>query len=209
MTTTSDGGPPSTAAVFADESGRGGTRPSRRHPAHPAVVESFNRSVIVFVTVCAKDKVPVFACEHMRDWLRRAWVQANRWVVGRYVVMPDHIHLFCAPATWPPSSVKRWTEYWKSMVARACKGHGPLTAAGGTASTPSVPSDESGRGETRPSMWPDVLWQRDCWDTQLRRGESYAEKWEYVWNNPVRAGLCSESENWPFQGEMNVLMWHD
>lgn len=33
------------------------------------------------------------------------------------------------------------------------------------------------------------LWQQDYWDRQLRSGESYAEKWNYVRNNPVRHGL--------------------
>ena len=28
------------------------------------------------------------------------------------------------------------------------------------------------------------LFQRDCWDRQLRTGESYSQKWEYVRNNP-------------------------
>ena len=182
-------------------SGRGGTRPSRKHPTHPAVVESFNKPIIVFVTVCTTDKIPVLACKEMHDYLLRAWNIADHWVVGQYVIMPDHIHLFCAPKRLPPCSVRKWVEYWKSIVARACKGNGPLIASGGTASTP------SDRGGTRPSNWPDVLWQRDCWDTQLRRGESYTQKWEYVSSNPVRAGLCSQSEEWPLKGKIKTFVW--
>jgi len=53
------------------------------------------------------------------------------------------------------------------------------------------------------------IWQRDCWDTQMRRGQSYSEKWEYVRRNPVRAGLCTSADEWAFQGEMNFLTWHD
>ena len=37
--------------------------------------------------------------------------------------------------------------------------------------------------------------------------ESYDEKWRYVAENPVRAGLVVHSEDWPFQGEMNSLNW--
>lgn len=51
------------------------------------------------------------------------------------------------------------------------------------------------------------IWQRDFWDTQLRRTESYEEKWHYVIENPVRAGFVSDSEDWPYQGEINVLDW--
>ena len=42
---------------------------------------------------------------------------------------------------------------------------------------------------------------------QLRRAESYDQKWRYVIDNPVRAGLVEVTEDWPFQGEMNSLDW--
>ncbi|PYJ59756.1 MAG: hypothetical protein DME74_11770 [Verrucomicrobia bacterium] len=54
-----------------------------------------------------------------------------------------------------------------------------------------------------------AAWQRDFWDRQLRRGESYAEKWKYVENNPVRHGHVQRAEDWLYQGELNVLHWHD
>ena len=47
------------------------------------------------------------------------------------------------------------------------------------------------------------------WDRQLRPAESYEEKWQYVKNNPVRHGFVSHAEDWPYQGELNVLEWHD
>ena len=56
---------------------------------------------------------------------------------------------------------------------------------------------------------PPPLFQRDCWDRQLRTGESYAQKWEYVRNNPVRKGLVAHADEWPYQGQVNVLEWHE
>ena len=53
------------------------------------------------------------------------------------------------------------------------------------------------------------LFQRDCWDRQLRTGESYAQKWAYVRNNPVRKGLVANADDWPYQGRMNILEWHE
>ena len=53
------------------------------------------------------------------------------------------------------------------------------------------------------------VFQRDCWDTQLRKGENYAEKWHYVRNNPVRKGLVAEAKEWPWQGEIEVLQWRE
>jgi REP element-mobilizing transposase RayT len=50
-------------------------------------------------------------------------------------------------------------------------------------------------------------WQRKHWDRRLRSGESYGQKWEYVANNPVRHGLVSRAEDWPYQGEQFPLDW--
>jgi hypothetical protein len=72
-----------------------------------------------------------------------------------------------------------------------------------------VPSNASHKTTPSNIIWPDTLWQNDCWDTQLRHGESYTAKWEYVRNNPVRAGLCTSTEAWPFQSEVSPLMWHN
>jgi len=46
------------------------------------------------------------------------------------------------------------------------------------------------------------LWQPGFFDHLLRNDESYAQKWEYVRENPVRAGLVHCSEDWPYQGEI-------
>ena len=172
-----DGAPPSRPAVE-------GAAPSaprlrkRQSPAHLPVVERHNGSIIVFVTVCTQDKKPVLARPDAVEVLRQAWAKADVWRVGRWVVMPDHVHVFCAPNAWPPQPLSRWVRFWKSEASR----HWP-----------------------RPEEHP--LWQRDFWDTQLRPGDDYRAKWHYVRENPVRAGLCESAEAWPFQGEENPVMW--
>lgn len=156
--------------------------PDRRRPPHFSGVDTGSHSSIFFLTVCTKDRRPCLGIPEScaQTLLLEAWKRADSYLVGRYVIMPDHVHLFCAPATWPAESLSRWTAFWKSMVAR---------------------------------RWPDrtigKLWQRDYWDTQLREGESYGEKWNYVRMNPVRAGLAREPGDWSFQGEINVLRWHE
>ena len=42
-------------------------------------------------------------------------------------------------------------------------------------------------------------WQSGCFDRLLRSGESLHEKWLYVQENLVRAGLVSRWEDWPYQ----------
>ena len=46
-------------------------------------------------------------------------------------------------------------------------------------------------------------WQPSCFDRLLRSGESLHDKWLYVQENPVRAGLVQRWEDWPYQYEFN------
>jgi putative transposase len=50
-------------------------------------------------------------------------------------------------------------------------------------------------------------WLTNHWDTRLPSGASDDEKWSYVRENLVREGLVTNADNWPYQGELNVLPW--
>ena len=41
-------------------------------------------------------------------------------------------------------------------------------------------------------------WQPGSFDRLLRSSESADEKWAYIEQNPVRAGLVSRAEDWPY-----------
>ena len=152
----------------------------RKRPAHQPVAERFNASRIIFLTLCTEKRKSILCNEAVHQLLIESLKKADSWIVGRYILMPDHIHLFCSPVGMEYPGLKTWINYWKSLSAR---------------------------------VWPDrnagKVWQRDFWDTQLRNGESYTEKWHYAVNNPVRAGLVESSADWPYQGEINELFWHD
>ena len=51
-----------------------------------------------------------------------------------------------------------------------------------------------------------TLWQREFFDHVLRSSESYSEKWNYVRENPVRAGFVKSADDWPYAGEIETLM---
>jgi REP element-mobilizing transposase RayT len=150
----------------------------RTHPVHQPVREAFNTPIIVFLTVISKGRKPILADVDAHLSVLNAWRTAKTWLVGRYVVMPDHVHLFCAPAALVPEPLIQWISFWKSAAARKWPRRGDAP-----------------------------IWQRHFWDTQLRRGENYDEKWEYIRANPLRAGLVSRVEDWPYQGELNELRW--
>jgi REP-associated tyrosine transposase len=44
----------------------------------------------------------------------------------------------------------------------------------------------------------DWEWQRGCFDRLLRSNESAQQKWIYLEQNPVRAGLVTRVQDWPY-----------
>jgi hypothetical protein len=92
--------------------------PGRKHPAQMRPVERHNEPIIVFLTVCSQDRKRIFDCADCAESIVRAWGEAKSWLVGRYVLMPDHIHLFCAPGVFPYEALKQWVRYWKNLASR-------------------------------------------------------------------------------------------
>ena len=43
--------------------------------------------------------------------------EATAWLVGDYLLMPDHVHLFCAPRDWQ-FGIDEWVRFWKSQFSR-------------------------------------------------------------------------------------------
>jgi len=70
----------------------------RKHPVHLDVHDRRNVPIIVYPTVCTKRRKPILANPAAHELFRASWRETRSCLVGRYVVMPDHIHLFCAPA---------------------------------------------------------------------------------------------------------------
>lgn len=52
---------------------------------------------VAFLTVCTLQRKTGLAEPVVHKALVSAWKEANAWLVGEYVIMPDHMHLFCGP----------------------------------------------------------------------------------------------------------------
>ena len=90
----------------------------RRNPA-TGVLISRDRPTIVFLTVCTLHRAATLAQQIYRDGLVHAWTQADAWLVGGYMIMPDHLHLFCAPKT-EEIAIEQWIAFWKRQFRRRC-----------------------------------------------------------------------------------------
>jgi putative transposase len=154
-----------------------GCLPQRKRPVHMPPVERFNAPVVLFVTLAIRSRVPAFANAHFHAAWTSALSEANAWRVSLYVIMPDHIHLFCVPSCWPRMGVKPWCEYLKRRITSHMGPH------------------------------PEWDWLPGCWDTQLRDQAHYDEKASYVRMNPVRAGLVETPQAWLWRGEGEPVLW--
>src|SRR5947209_39471 len=88
----------------------------RKRPARGVRV-FLGKPNIVFLTVCTQDRRSCLACSAVHEHLRAAWQKATAWLVGYYVIMPDHVHLFCAPHDLT-ITIERWCTYWEREFRR-------------------------------------------------------------------------------------------
>src|SRR5207247_6382093 len=106
----SAGASPSPSSLAPDQ------LPFRKYPTHGVKISS-EGPTIVFLTACAKNRVAWLATDEVHLLLRQVWTEATAWLVGHYVIMLDHIHLFAAPGH-PFVSFDNWVQYWKSQFSK-------------------------------------------------------------------------------------------
>jgi putative transposase len=152
-------------------------RLQRRFPKRPPRLELLFSSVrsFYFVTFNTHQRLSLLARGEIHDVFNSFCVRAEEHdiAVGRYVLMPDQVHLFVAfPMTG--LTLSEWIGALKTVLGKALLR----------------------LGMQKPH------WHEGFFDHVLRSAESYAQKWDYVRMNPVRAGLCDKPEQWQNQGEI-------
>jgi len=145
----------------------------RHHPNH-GVQDKDDRTTVVFVTVATVHRLPWLATEEYHQLLHNTWLAATHWLVGPYLMMPDHLHFFAARGMLD-YSLESWMTYWKREFSQALHRQRRL--------------------------------QTDHWDTRIRNGADFTDKWNYVQANPVRKGLCTAPEDWLYCGTVHEWMY--
>jgi putative transposase len=73
---------------------------------------------MVWLTVCTKDRIAWLTQAPVMSALHKVWaLEARAWLVGDYLLMPDHLHLFCAPADLR-FTIERWIAFWKDRFSK-------------------------------------------------------------------------------------------
>jgi putative transposase len=95
----------------------------------------------------------------------------KQWKVLAAVLMPDHLHVIIAPTEDREARVGDFSAAVKRWMRKEIQKDGKL----------------------------DWQWQPGCFDRLLRSDESLQDKWLYVEENPVRAGLVKQFKDWPYR----------
>ena len=145
----------------------------KKPPRLPFIFESYTEP-LYFVTFCTWKRQKLLNTQPVFKAVV-AYAEKNMEhgrAIGKFVIMPDHLHLFIRLS--PESKLSAFIRLLKQEMGR-------VIDAGST------------QGK---------IWQPGFFDHLLRSDESYAEKWNYVNMNPVRAGLVGNPEDWPWSGEI-------
>jgi putative transposase len=137
--------------------------------------ETFQRLPIYFITACSHKREPILNDPDIHERLIQFATEGEErgaWL-GAYVLMPDHLHAFVVIDD-ERLKLGTWMKSLKNAVSKVL----------------------------RQRDVPPPHWQKGFFDHILRSADSYSEKWEYVRENPVRAGLVSTWIDWPFVGEI-------
>jgi len=134
------------------------------------------RSPIHFVTACTATRRHILANPDIHGALTKFTERGcdhGAWI-GRYVLMPDHLHAFIALDD-ERLDLSTWMKSLKNTLSKTL----------------------------REMRVPTPHWQKGFFDNVLRTEESATSKWNYVRENPVRAGLVANWAEWPYAGEFH------
>ena len=122
----------------------------------------FEENPVYFVTACLHGRRRLLDQEAAHEVFVRFCGESSKRgvIVGKYVLMPDHLHLFiCIPSGGIGLSM--WVKSLKNTLSKHWRGEGLASPH----------------------------WQKGFFDHLLRSGESYAEKWSYVSENRCGRGF--------------------
>src|SRR4051794_19507332 len=77
-------------------------------------------SPIYFITTCTAQRSPLLANAQSADILVTEWREAQArhgWMIGDYMIMPDHVHFFCA-ATRQTRTLSMFMKRWKEWTSK-------------------------------------------------------------------------------------------
>ncbi len=135
---------------------------------------SENSVLMTSVTVKVKSGTSRLTIPQISSLLTDVWHSTNSWLVWKYLIMPDSIHILCRPSLVSAISVKKWIGFWKKQIE---------------------------------VNWPQELpinprAKNDKLDWKIFVRKARPSRWGNYLKKPVKEGLVSKFDDWPFKGEV-------
>ena len=90
------------------------------------------------------------------------------------VIMPDHVHILLQPLKNVQDKFFTLKEILQGIKGSSARSINKVLQTSGT------------------------VWQAESFDRIMRNEEEMYEKWNYMWNNPIKAGLATGLEEYEF-----------
>ena len=103
----------------------------------------------------------------------------ERYRLIAWCIMPNHVHVLIEPG----EPLSRIVQSWKSFTGRWINANKAELGLG-------VP------GKT--------VWMREYWDRYIRDEKHFSQAVNYIHENPVKAGLCHEPNEWAWSSAGNA-----
>jgi REP element-mobilizing transposase RayT len=107
---------------------------------------------------------------NLHEWIRDYTADELRF--AHWVIMPNHWHLLTKPITF--HSTEQFQMVWRRFKARAAR------------------KANQSMGKSGP------LWQTSLYDQWVRNETEYQRWIDYFRRNPIKAGLVSQAEDYPY-----------
>lgn len=96
----------------------------------------WRKGPLYFITTCVARRRAELNSSAIHAILRdewAAWRERRGWLVGRYVIMPDHVHFFAAPVADSEHTLNlamgKWKEWTAKRILRTTGGAAPFWQA--------------------------------------------------------------------------------
>jgi putative transposase len=138
-----------------------------------------SKSHVYFVTLCKVDRHPLFMENKIAKTIQEEmeFRRAKEIKLFCYCIMPDHLHLLFSFDGEYQKRVQDWVSAFKRFTAKRI----------------------FELYEIRP------LWQKNFYDRVVRKEESLPDIANYIVHNPVRKGIASNWESYPYSKMIDPL----
>ena len=167
--------------------------PSRKRLDHRGPLSIGTTDAVYFITIAAAERGTTELSDKTDAILSAAryYQSAGKWFLHLFLIMPDHIHMLVHVPTISVESGVPGGHVLPSPTVMVGRG------------VPDAPQPPRGLAKTIGdfksflSKKHRIGFQANFFDTRIRDREHFAEKWNYICQNPVAKGLVPCAREWP------------